>query len=58
MEQLENELRKVENNYMEAVERALSLEERVRESEARICGQTFIGKQTNNYNLKSMSLKI
>ncbi|CAH1399918.1 unnamed protein product [Nezara viridula] len=42
VERLQNELQKTENNYMDAVERALSLEEQLRESEAKHLGQTFI----------------
>uniref|UniRef100_A0A146M1W4 Centrosomal protein n=2 Tax=Lygus hesperus TaxID=30085 RepID=A0A146M1W4_LYGHE len=39
VEQLRKELRKVEENYMDAVERSLSLEEQLRD---KLCGQTFI----------------
>ncbi|XP_066903030.1 centrosomal protein of 290 kDa isoform X2 [Halyomorpha halys] len=42
VERLQNELQKMENNYMDAVERALSLEEQLRESEAKHLGETFI----------------
>ncbi|KAF6213573.1 hypothetical protein GE061_011294 [Apolygus lucorum] len=39
VEQLRKELRKMEENYMDAVERSLSLEEQLRD---KLCGQTFI----------------
>ncbi|XP_014239270.1 centrosomal protein of 290 kDa-like isoform X2 [Cimex lectularius] len=41
VEQLQKELQKMEENYLDAVERALALEEQLKESEARFCSQTY-----------------
>lgn len=43
VKKLQSELQKMEENYMDAVERNLSLEEQLRDADAKLCNQSYLG---------------